>query len=117
MRAIYEEQYTADDHRRTLSLPGESNCSKRVNQNAAREDVNVERGEGRSKRPRNLTAKGLAYKCNILRDRGSRMDGRLIKRYATIEDLIFSTRNVAAVQKEMGQFNDLSKMFSSAHED
>ena len=88
-----------------------------MNQNAAREDVNAERGEGRSKRPRNLTAKGLAYKCNILRDRGSRMDGRLIRRYATIEDLLFSTRNVAAAQKEMGQFNDLSKMFLSAHED
>ena len=66
VRAIYEEQHAADGHRQTFNLPGESNCSKWVNQNAAREDVNAEVGERRSQRFRNLTAKGLAYKCNIL---------------------------------------------------
>ena len=67
VRPIYEEQLAADGHRRTFSLPGESSCSKWVNQNASREDINAESGEGRSKRSRNLTPKGLAYKCNILR--------------------------------------------------
>ena len=60
-----------------------------MNQNAAREDVNAEGGEGRSKRSRNLTAKGLADKCNILRERKSRINGGLIRKYATIQDYSF----------------------------
>ena len=85
-----------------------------MNHNVATEDVNAEGGEGRSRRSRNLPAKGLACKCNIFHER-SRITGRLIRKYATIEDLLFSTRNLVAVQ-EMGQFNDLFKMLLSAHE-
>ena len=114
VRPIYEEQLAADGHRRQFSLPAESNCSKWVTQNAAREDVNAEVGDGRSKGSRNLTPNGLAYKCNILRER-RKINGRLIRKYATIEDLPFLTRNVVAVQEEMGQFNDLFKMLLSAH--
>ena len=117
MRPIYEEKIAADGHRQTLSLPGESSCSKWVNQNASREDVNAESGEGRSKKSRNLTPKRFAHKCNILWERRSRINGRLIRKYATIEDLLFSTRNVIAVQEEMGQFNDLFQMLLSAHEE
>ena len=47
MRAIYKEELGLDGHRQTFSLPGESNCSKWVNQNATREDVNPDGGEGR----------------------------------------------------------------------
>ena len=101
MRPIYEEQLAADGHRQTFSLPGENSCSKWVNQNESREYVNAESGEGRSKRSRNLTPKGLACKCNILWERRSRINGRLIRKYATIEDLLLSTRNVVAVQEEM----------------
>ena len=35
----------------------------------------------------------------------------------SIEYLLFSTRNVVAVQEEMAQFNDLFKMLLSAHEE
>ena len=56
--AIYEGQPAADGHRRTFSLPGETNCLKLVNENAAKKDVNPEGGEGRSKRSRNFTPKG-----------------------------------------------------------
>ena len=76
-----------------------------------------EGGEGRSKRFRNLTPKGLACKINILCETRSRINGRLIRKYATIEDLLFLIRNVVTVQEEMGQFNDLIKMMLSAHED
>ena len=117
VRPIYEEKLAAAGHRQTFSLPGESSCSKWVNQNASREDVNAECGEGRSKRSRNLTPKRLAYKCNILWERRSRINERLIRKYATIEDLLFSRRNVVAVQEEMGQFNDLFQMLLSAHEE
>ena len=105
VRAIYEEQFAVDGQRRTFSLPGECNCSKWVNNNKVREHVNPECGEGRSKRSRNLTSKGLAYKCNILHEKRSRINGKLIRKYANIEDLLFSTRNVVAVQEEMSQFN------------
>ena len=115
--AIYEEQLAADGHRRTFSLPDESSCSKWVNQNEAREDVNAAGGEVRSKKSRNLAPKELAYKCNILRERRNRINGRLIRKYAVIEEILFSTRNVVAVHEEMGQFNDLFKMFLSAHEE
>ena len=42
VRPSYEEQLPADGHRRTFILPGEISCSKWVNQNASREDVNAE---------------------------------------------------------------------------
>ena len=71
-----------------------------MNQNASRKDVNAESGT----RSRNLTPKGLAYKCNILQERRCRVNGRLIRKYATIEDLLFSARNLVAVQEEMAQF-------------
>ena len=60
MRPNYKEYIEADGHRQTFSLPSKSNCLKWVNQNTAREDVNSEGGEGRSKRSRNLTPKELA---------------------------------------------------------
>ena len=101
MIPIYEEQLAADGHRQTFSLPGGNSYSKWVNQNASRKDVNAENDEGRTKRSRNLTSKGLAYKCNILWKRRSRINGRLIGKYATIEDLLFLARNVVSVQEEM----------------
>ena len=41
----------------------------------------------------------------------------MILKYATIGDQFFSTRNVVAVQEEIGQFNDSFKMLLSAHEE
>ena len=46
------------DNRRTNSLPGISTCSKWIEQNA----ITHETDGTRSKRPRNLTKKGAAYK-------------------------------------------------------
>ena len=117
MRPIYEEQLAVNGHRRTFSLPGENSHSEWVNQNASRKDVNAENGEGRTKRSRNRTPNGLAYKCNILWGRRSRINGRLIGKYATIEDLLFLVRNVVSVQEKMAQFNDLFKMLLFAHEE
>ena len=85
-QAIYGEQIELDGHTRTSSLPGESSCSKSVNQNAARSYVNPDGGKWRTKWFRNLTPKELAYKCSILPERSSRSDGRFITKYATIED-------------------------------
>ena len=48
-QAIYIEQIELDGHTRTSSLPGESSCSKSVNQNAARSYVNPDDGKWRTK--------------------------------------------------------------------
>ena len=81
-----------------------------MNQNAARDYVNTGDGEGRSKKSGNLKPKGFPYKCVILHEIRSRINGRLIRKYATIEVLLFSNRKVVAVEEDIGQFNDLFKM-------
>ena len=114
MRTISEEGIKVDGHRRIFSLLGKSGCSIWVNQNAFKNDVFPEGGEGISK---SFTPKELEYKCDTLPKRGTRISGRFIKMYATIEYLFFSTRNVVAVDDGMGQFSDLFQMLMSAHEE
>ena len=41
----------------------------------------------------------------------------MIRKYSTIEDLLFSSKNVIAVEEEMKQFNDLFKMLLDAHQE
>ena len=105
-------QYTPDN-RRTNSLPGISTCSRWIEQNA----VTYETDGTRSRRPRNLTEKGAADKLQTLKERRRKINGRLIRKYSTIEDLLFSSRNAVIVEEELGQFNDLFKMLLSIHEE
>ena len=68
----------------------------------------------KKKRSRKLTPKGLAYGC----ERRSRINGRLIRKYVNIKDLLFSTKNVVVVvEEEMGQFNGLFKILLSTYEE
>ena len=41
----------------------------------------------------------------------------MIRKYSTIEDLLFSSKNIIAVEEEMKQFNDLFKMLLDAHQE
>ena len=41
----------------------------------------------------------------------------MIRKYSTIEDLLFSSRNIIVVEEEMKQFNDLFKMLLDAHQE
>ena len=41
----------------------------------------------------------------------------MIRKYSTIEDLLFSSRNAVIVEQDLGQFNDLFKMLLSVHEE
>ena len=102
-------QYTPDN-RRTNSLPGISTCSRWIEQNA----VTYETDGTRSRRPRNLTEKGAADKLQTLKERRRKINGRLIRKYSTIEDLLFSSRNAVIVEE---QFNDLFKMVLSVHKE
>ena len=101
-------QYTPDN-RRTNSLPGISTCSRWIEQNA----ITYEADGTRSSRPRNLTEKG-AQKLQTLKERRRKINGRLIRKYSTIEDLLFSSRNAVIVKE---QFNDLFKMVLSVHKE
>ena len=58
---------------------------------------------------------GLTYKT--LRERRRKINGILIRKYSTIEDLLFSSKNVIAVEEEMKQFNDLFKMLLDAYQE
>ena len=46
-----------------------------------------------------------------------KINGRRIRKYSTIEDLLFSSRNAIIVEKELGRFNNLFTMLLSVHED
>ena len=70
----------------------------------------------RSRRPRNLTEKGAAYKSQTLKGRRRKINGGLIRKYSTIEDLVFSSQNAVSIEEELRQFNDLFKMLLSVHE-
>ena len=105
-------QYTPDN-RRTNSLPGISTCSRWIEQNT----ITYEMDGTRSRRPRNLTENGAAYKLQTLKEKRRKINGRLIRKHSTVEDLLFSSRNAVIVEEEVGQFNDLFKMLVSVHEE
>ena len=109
--------------RETSSVPGDSSCSQWVEQSATHstmqppEDVMRQGNIGRATRSRNLTEKGLAYKKETLRERRRKINGRLIRKYRAIEDLLFSSKNITAVEEEMKQFIDLFKMLLDVHQE
>ena len=97
-------------------MPGDSSCSQWVEQ-SAKEVVVPHGSEGRATRSRNLTEKGLSYKKETLRERRRKINSRLIRKYSTIEDLLFSSKSIIAVEEEMKQFNGLFKMLLDAHQE
>ena len=115
---VNEDQHreTWTNIRETSSVPGDSSCSQWVEQ-SAREDVIRHGNRGRATRSRNFTEKGLAYKKETLRERRRKINGRLIRKYRAIEDLLFSSKNIIAVEEEMKQFMDLFKMLLDVHQE
>ena len=41
----------------------------------------------------------------------------MLRKCSTIEDLLFSTRNLVVMEEEFAQFNDLFKMLLGPHEE
>ena len=64
-----------------------------------------------------MTMKGLLQKRNTLRERTRKINSRLIRKYGTIEDLLCSSTNKVAVEKDVNNFNDLLKMLIDVHQD
>ena len=52
-----------------------------------------------------------------LKERRRKINGRLIRKYSTIEDLLFSSRIAVIVEEELCQFNDIFKMLLSIHKE
>ena len=52
-----------------------------------------------------------------MKERRRKIKGRLITKYSTIEDLLFSSRNAVIVEEELGQFDELFKMLLSVHKE
>ena len=105
---VYEDQVWGNwtKIREISCMPGDSSCSQWV-EKSAREIAIPHGSGGRPTRSRNLTERGLAYKKETLRERRRKINSRLIRQYSTIEDLLFSSKNIIAVKEEMKQFNDL----------
>ena len=76
--------------RETSSVHDDSSCIEQ----SAREIVFRHISEGRATRSRNLTEKGLAYKKKTLRERRRKINSRLIRKYSTIEDLLFFSKSI-----------------------
>ena len=99
---VNEDQYreTWTKIRETSSVPDHNSCLQWVEQ-SAREDVTRHGNIGRAIRSRNFTERGLACKKETLRHRRRKINDRLIRKYSTIEDLLFSSKNIIAVAEEM----------------
>ena len=58
---------------------------------------------GRGQRKKKPTMKGIEYKTSLMKERRHKVYARVIRKYAAIEILFCSSRNVTAVQEEMCQ--------------
>ena len=68
-------------------------------------------------RRRAMTKKGRDYKLKIMKERRQKLHKRIQRSWNTIEELQLSERNMAPVQQELAQFNDVYKLFVNLHEE
>ena len=73
--------------------------------------------EGESLTLRKLTSKGLEYKISMLKERKEKTYSRLARKCNAVEDLLYSSKNKVAVEEEMLQINDLTKLLMSSHDE
>ena len=70
-----------------------------------------------SRRSTKLTEKGLQYRLELLRERRSKLHGKLLRKSSVVDEMAYSWVNATAIREEMDQFNDTIKLFMSAHEE
>ena len=68
------------------------------------------------KRDRKLTAKGLEYELSLLRE-NLRLEARLSRKAAGIEDLLCSSKNFITVKEELDQYDDVFRLIIQNHEE
>ena len=69
------------------------------------------------KRDRKLTAKGLEYQLSLLHEKKRRLEARLARKAAAIEDLLYSSKNFIIVKEELAQYDDIFKLIIKNHEE
>ena len=102
--------------RETSSVPGDTPCLQWVEQRAS-EAVIPDSSRGTAARSGNLTKKGLTCKKDALSETRTKTNGRLLRKYSTIQDWLFSSKNIITVEEKMKQFNDLFKILLDVHQE
>ena len=108
--------------KKTLSLPGdvhqneEFRASRSVMVRSHDVILNQQEDRGRGQRPRKPTSKGLEYKISLLKERREKMYSRLARKSNAVKELFYSSKNKVAVEEEMLQINDLTKLLMSLHD-
>ena len=69
------------------------------------------------KRDRKLTAKGSEYQLSLLHEKKRRLEARLARKAAAIEDLLYSSKNFIIVKEELAQHDDIFKLIIKNHEE
>ena len=64
-----------------------------------------------------LTEKGLQYRLELLKERRSKLHGKLLRKSSMIDEMAYSWANATVIRVEMDQFNDTMKLFTSTHEE
>ena len=59
----------------------------------------------------------MQYRLKLLREKRSKLHGKLLRKSSMIEEMTYSKVNATAIREEMDQFNDTVKLFMSAHEE
>ena len=67
------------------------------------------------RRSRTMTEKGKSFRLSTLKGRREKINARSQRKSSTIEDLLFSKRNMVTGEEELAQFNDLFKMLLGIH--
>ena len=69
------------------------------------------------KRDRKLIAKGLEYQLSLLREKKRRLEARLARKAAAIEDLLYSSKNFITIKEKLAQYDDIFKLIIKNHEE
>ena len=69
---------------------------------------------GRSQRIKKMTKKGLEDQISLTKEKMQKMHSRLLRKCGVVEDLLYSSRNMTAIE-EMSQLNDMFKLLMSLH--
>ena len=79
--------------------------------------LNQQEDLGRGQRLRKPTSKGLENKISLLKERREKTYSRLARKCNAVEDLLYSSKDKVAVEEEMLQISDLTKLLMSLHDE
>ena len=69
------------------------------------------------KRRKKLTEKGVSFKLSTLLSKRNRMESSLLSQSSTIQDLMYSAKNMVRVQEEIAQFDYIFKQLLLVHQE